>query len=832
MKPATVGRTSRRPFARQAAAKPLYLALLLCAALLLSGCVTLHDPETSQVNRGEVAAVLQDGETAVQTFTARRANLANIQVWLRPAGEVTGGSVTFTLYRSLPGGGLEAIVQIPIAIEYIARTHSVNLGLPDSTGPAGQGYALEIRPSGTPVELLGRAEEAYAPGELVVNGAAVDADLAFHTSYRYTWRSLLEDLGAILGRLWLALTLALVLWLPGRLLLRVMRPGDELDWGARVAVSLGLSLAVIPVVMTWTTLLGLGWTRTALWAAAGVLLILLLAPAVQQRKVRQALGFVHPLLQRPSLPRSVEWTQIALAAVFLVALMVRMAMVRDLAAPPWVDPVHHGLLVRLIMEAGGFPSSYAPYILIETANYHSGFHSALAAFTWLSGLEIPDSMLLYGQVLNALMVFPVYLFTTLLVNDRRAGVIAALIAGLITPMPAYYTSWGRYTQLGALAILPAAAALLAALREPGAGRWKRLLLAGLVCGGLFLVHYRVIAFLALLLVAWFIVQVTADLVRRRPLRPLLEHAGWILLAAVAAVAFTLPWWPDTVRTLLIPKLAWGEASSPAFGDFSWNYLTSALGDYALALAGLGLIWSLVQGRRFGVMLVIWVGLLFVLANPSALGLPGGGFVNNTSVEITLFMPLAALGGYFLSALLGIWEKLTGDRLRPLYLTAATAAGAAAAVLGAQTLLPILNPVTLLVRQADRPALRWVAENIPAGEPVLINSFSWGYGLYAGLDGGAWIPAAAGRPTLPAPVLYGLGERDYILSTTGAARRAVESGADPDGLYQLMQEEGVRYVFAGAKGGSLSPRRLAESPLFNTLYARDGVWVFETAAPTP
>jgi len=61
---------------------------------------------------------------------------------------------------------------------------------------------------------------------------------------------------------------------------------------------------------------------------------------------------------------------------------------------------------------------------------------------------------------------------------------------------------------------------------------------------------------------------------------------------------------------------------------------------------------------------------------------------------------------------------------------------------------------------------------------------------------------------------------------------VESGADPDGLYQLMQEEGVRYVFAGAKGGSLSPRRLAESPLFNTLYARDGVWVFETAAPTP
>ena len=35
---------------------------------------------------------------------------------------------------------------------------------------------------------------------------------------------------------------------------------------------------------------------------------------------------------------------------------------------------------------------------------------------------------------------------------RIGGLAAALIVGVFTPMPAYYTSWGRYTQLAALLI--------------------------------------------------------------------------------------------------------------------------------------------------------------------------------------------------------------------------------------------------------------------------------------------------------------------------------------------------------------------------------------------
>ena len=154
-----------------------------------------------------------------------------------------------------------------------------------------------------------------------------------------------------------------------------------------------------------------------------------------------------------------------MGAVFISTLAVRLAMARDLSAPPWVDSVHHAMITRLIVELGGFPPTYAPFLNIETANYHPGFHSQLAVFHWLSGMDIATAMLLFGQVLNALTVFAVYLFTTTFTEDRVAGVVAALVAGLFTPMPAYFTSWGRYTELASLVMLPAAMALMKLLLD-------------------------------------------------------------------------------------------------------------------------------------------------------------------------------------------------------------------------------------------------------------------------------------------------------------------------------------------------------------------------------
>jgi hypothetical protein len=694
--------------------------------------------------------------------------------------------------------------------------------------------------------------------------------------YVYGAALLWSDLLGLLRQGWLALPLGLALWLPGRTLLSLTRLDQEWDWGERTAISIGLSLASLPALMTWTTLLGLPWSRPLVWIGAAILvgtggLTVSLISRLRQRPLRL-----------PAAPSFASLTQaapgLALAVIFLGALFLRLAMVRDLSAPPWVDSVHHALITRLILEGGAFPTNYTPFLSPGVVNYHSGFHTGAAVFLWLSNLDLAQGLLLYGQVLNALVVFPVYLFTRLYTHSRAAGVTAALIAAFITPMPAYYTSWGRYTQLAGLLIFPAALALLKTL--PPTWRLqhiphRRLLLAVVACGGLFLTHYRIAAFLGLLLAAELIIEGLAwasarsrDAVRRRrrsappadslpidgptssppPLEsellsllrpsPSTSRApilGWAA-AGVLAILLTLPWWPAAWNEMIGPKLYWGTGTAPAFADFNWAFLTAGLGRFSLALAAVGGIWTLLLRRRWVLSLALWVGLLFLAANLGALGLPGGSFINSTSVAISLFLPLALLGGFGLGWLGQAVSSLlagrfsTAGRMAPWLVF--LAAGAAAMFLGAQALLPILRSDTFLFRAADRPALAWIEENLPQGSTILINSFAWGYGVYAGQDGGYWIGPLTGRPTFPPPVLYGM-DRDpqVIRETSETARQFQEASSDPTALHALLIQNDIAFVYIGARGGKIDPAALDSSPLYERLYHQPPTWVFR-ALPLP
>jgi hypothetical protein len=110
---------------------------------------------------------------------------------------------------------------------------------------------------------------------------------------------------------------------------------------------------------------------------------------------------------------------------------------------------------------------------------------------------------------------------------------------------------------------------------------------------------------------------------------------------------------------------------------------------------------------------------------------------------------------------------------------------------------------------------------------VINPFSWGYGLYAGSDGGYWISPLAGRETLPPPVLYGL-ENDiqHLKQTNQLIQQVMDQSGQPEQLADLLRQHGLHYVYIGAKGGPLSARLLIESPSFQMLYEGDGTWVFK------
>jgi hypothetical protein len=803
--------------------------LLILLSAFLSGCLRLYDPEASQEQNSGAIATIESGQAFEQSFIARRPGLDAIEINLGvPPGTSAPPGLRAEVYPIPEESSPVATVQL--TPQQVSNGNAI-IDLPPQADSAGRGYTLRLITDSGNFQVSGKAEDVYPKGSASVNGQPLQGDAAFRLYYDYDWQALLSDLWNYAAGSWLLIPLAVLLVLPGFLALDLLDLNRYFSGGERLALWVGFSLAAIPVAMTWTTILHLPWSRSALWFTAGLLCAL-------------CFWRLLPKMRKPRLAVSSEG--LALAAVILVTLLVRLIMVRDLSASPWVDSVHHGVITRLILETGGFPPSYAPFIDIDSAQYHAGFHSVLASFQWLTGLELQQAMLLFGQVINALAALAVYLLAVRLSGSRLCGIFAALIAGIFTPMPAYFTSWGRYTHLTGLVILSAAFALLQWVIEraptkpvnskasPSAGeqavkhtylKWAGgIAAAGVTCAGLFLTHYRVVAFLGCLVLAYLLVQAITQVKGKQLLRDL----GVVALVAVLALLLALPRLPATISTLVLPKLAsWTGDGVESFNTFAWTYLTAGLGRYTLVLAGLGLVWAFVRRAWFSLTLVVWVALLFIISNPGRLGLPGGGFINNTSVQISLYIPIAILGGYFVSQLISLLVRIVPARWQPAVYWGAAVAALPLVIIGARTLIPILNPVTFLFRQADLEALHFIQENVPEGETVLVNPFAWGYGLYAGNDGGYWISALADRETMPPPVLYGLqNDRNELRSINRLNQQVIENSANPEALAALMRQAGLHYLYIGAKGGVFSAQLLRESPAFENLFEANGTWLFK------
>ena len=859
-----------RPSITRCKALSKYLALsfiLILLTLLLTGCVTLRDPEASLEYNGDIVATIDSTHSAGQSFVSRRPRLVNVQLYLRKASAESLDSdiLSAALYHSPQDS--QPLVTVPLTYSQITRSFPVTIAFPAQNDPPGQSYYLSLSTKGGPLALYGRAEDANPDGSLFINGEAQALDAAMRTAYDYNLQAMLGDLAANMSDWWLALPLLLLLYAPGRLILEIVdairsrQHNNESflaawDWSERLALTVGLSLAVIPLLMLWTTKVGLQWSRAAVLVGAGLTCLGL--GALIWRRLRKD----RQLRNRDRLPGP-DLYDLTLLAIFGLALAVRLVMVRDLAAPAWVDPIHHTTIVRLIVEQGAYPPSYAPYISAQHSSYHAGFHSLIATFHWLSGLELSRAMLLLGQVFNALSVLAVYLLATSFTKDRQAGLFAALATGFLCSMPAYYASWGRYTQLTGLLVLPVCAALLMRLlsgrafpalilesqttelepseensspatsqaqkvwQTPSITLQMGLQLAAVGClasAGLFMLHYRVAGFWGLLMLAWGLGELIRSLDKQPLWKTIPLAVGWLAAVGLPAVLISLPWWPALLKSLILPGLANTAASQPLKVD--WGLLTPVYGKQIMLLALAGLLIAVLQARWFGPVLALWIGLLFMSSNQGIIPLPGSNFINLTSVEIMFFLPFSVLAGYFASFVIRGIGKFIPDWGRIPYTALLAAGSLAAALAGARLMLPILNPVTILFREADRPAIQWIADNIQADETILINPFLWGYGIYAGQDGGYWITPLAGRKTMPPPILYAYGSPQEVKRVTETSKQVIEHAGDPQALSALLKEQHIRYVYIGRRGGVLSAKSLIQSGLFQTIYSQAGVWLFE------
>ncbi len=628
---------------------------------------------------------------------------------------------------------------------------------------------------------------------------------------------MLYDIGAILvaGLLFLTPGMALLLWL---------LPDLDQDWFGWLSLAAGLSLALLPLSLLWTrTLGGFHWGPLALWLILGMSTLLI----------------AWRLISRPKLLHAVKHTPPGFSLLLIVLILsvvgLRLWTIRGLNIPLWADSYQHTMMAQLIVDNGGLFDSWLPYAPLKSFAYHYGFHTAVAFFHWLTGMDTPRSVLIVGQLLNALAAFTIYPLAVRLTGNRWVGLVAVLTAAILSPMPGFYVNWGRYTQLAGQVILPVALWFSWEMADYPRLDWKRLGLAVLTVAGLALTHYRVILFYAAIIPAWWLVYFVFTK-QRRP--NWLRSLGRLGLLGGLALLIIAPWIANVVSSRLAQQqltiVTQGDKRDLFRTDYSrFRNVQNIIPMQMLAAIGVGFLVSLVRKRTLAIFVGLWVGVLFLLANPDLLHLLGKGIVDNFAVLISLYIPASIMVGYGAVSVAQYARLYWGGAP---WVMGVLVLGAS--LWAARIHMDMVEPANfMLVTPTDERAMAWIRANTPPDAKFLINGFLAYGGLgVMGADAGWWIPLLAGRENTIPPLTY-VSETpfspDYPRQVhTLMALLDASDLSSPTGLATLKEND-ITHIYVGQREGRvgnpgeplLPVETLLAIPYYEPVYHEDRVWIF-------
>ena len=807
------------------------VAVLTCLAAWRVGWPEpLEAMDQRQGRLDEAAPLPKPGLALEQSFVAQHDGLTAIElllvVW--PPEEDQESEPAILTLRILDDGGQQLY-----AASWDASKLNHNDPLRFTFSPiresAGKRYRLRIEgTAANRATVWAYSLDGYPRGELSAGDNLGIGDLRFQTVYRYQLPVAMRDLASTLvENLGLILVLAILLVLPGAALIpRFIAPDGDLATFLGLAVA--GSLALLPLGWLWLGLLGGRIGAPLLCIALGAAALIALFRYRQSRR--------FPRINRETM---------ILAGIVLLALAVRLLAIRDLVLPNWVDSPQHWLISRIMADSGRVPKDYRPWMPVDVYWYHFGFHALAALIGQLVDTSLAKILLVGGQVLNALAPLSVYSGVVLLTGRRRTGLAAAFFVGLLSLFPAYFVTWGRYTQLTGMLILPLIIAV--AYRLFHMRSWKRTigigLWLGMALGGLFLVHARVWVYA----IVWLPVAVLAT----TPSTNRMRSAGVLLIVVCLAVALSMPWWVQVGRHLLLPMMSVIDVRGDP-GDYNaipWDYVTFGWERVWLVMAGMGLAWALLQlvSRRAGqgrttfcnsqhiitnaegaipvALLGGWVIFLFLLINANRIGAPTFGLVNNNTLFISLYLPVGILLGWLVDG----WYQLAVGRAATRIAAQAVLAAAAVwcGLYGVRQQVGVVNPETVLVRPDDIEVLEWAAHHLPADSLVAVNAWLWlEPENWAGSDAGYWFLPLAGRQSTMPPIGYSL-DVDYRNRVNGFNQQLTKIESwDDSGTLALLQERGVTHLFIGERGGEMRPEELITSPFLELLHSNGAAWVFK------
>jgi hypothetical protein len=843
----------------------LWLIFSLCLTILLSACST-----SSALLPANNSQVISAGSSFGQSFTAQNPGLAGVAVMLAPSQVSGEGNLTFQLQGNTPSP--EVIARATLPLSEISHQQYYRFDFPAQKDSLRKDYFLNIKLEGSgQVHFYTAEANSYIDGALYINNNPQEAQLAFRLEYKRT--AYLLGLIPLFAQWIVAILIGILIFiLPGWGLFSLLWTGwDNIIWTAKIGLSAGLSLALYPLLLLWTNLAGLHLGAYYAWLPPIVGIIALLWR--NRSNLIDLTRKIHPnhwLLGKKFLP-PVEILLADLLFLFVVGLIIvsRFWAIRSLDVPLFGDSYQHSMMAQLIVDHGGLFNSWEPYADLTTFTYHFGFHSLVAVYHWISGLNVEKSVLWTGQLINILAIIGLYPLAWKITKNRWAGVIAMLVAGLLSPMPMSYVNWGRYTQLAGQVILPTAIWISWSLLEKAVSSasditrrqkyfsWRylfnsaggNLALAWFIFAGMALTHYRVLILLILFLPAFIIMDFNLKTITNQ-----IARVVWIGIGG--AVLFA-PWFIRVFGGNILNIFAYQLTTLPASrispGDYfeSIGNLSTYLPVYIWILFLLSSFLGLWKRKRIIAIFLLWWLFVLVITNPDWIGLPGAGAITNFTILIAFYFPVSIIIGSVVEWLPGINRppQKSGNTLNLPTINSYLSFGFITLIIlvmaawGLRLRLRDINIQTYaLVTRPDMRAMTWIQENTPVDSRFAINSFAaFNNSAIVGSDAGWWIPLLAYRKTTVPPLTY-TAERglsaDYTQQVHAFYDVIKDNGINSLITLKLFQSDNVNYIYIGQRHGSinnpgtalLDPDIISKNQNYQVVYHQDLVWIFKIEPP--
>jgi hypothetical protein len=666
----------------------------------------------------------------------------------------------------------------------------------------------------------------YSDGEPVQN--QLDFSLLYQPMFLI--RGLFSEITIWMG--WLLLAI-LAFILPGWVILNQLWGKNTLGVFVKTALSAGISLAIYPLLLLWTDLVGV---HLGVWNAVFPLLVGVFYLFYRVLRYRRELpAWVNRL--RNSIRGDRFWFYAAFVLVLGGIIFSRFWAIRAIELPLWGDSVQHATITQLILDQGGLFTSWEPYAPYQTLTVQYGFAALSAVFAWLTGYSGAYAALVTGQILNILAIVCLYPLSVKVAGGKPwAGLVAMLVAGVLSPMPAFYVNWGRYAQLAGQAVLPVAVWLiwesLDGLKNTG---WKQVLLIGTVLAGMALSYYRMVLYFGFFALAILLVYAISKW--RLHLDTWKQFVLKMTPVILIAFVWLLPWVLRVSGSILAQSLETGLTRATPVeiirDDYrGWLRIGESMPTYLLLLGGLSLLVGLIKRNWALGIVALWAVFLAGFKALQLVNFPAANMMQSFAVIIALYIPISLGLGWF-SVYLA--DLIPSTSKKSLLLFLVTLLALAPGVNQARKI--VSEPAFAMAKHPDIVAMQWIRQNTPPDALFLVEGFTIYWGTAAvGADGGWYIPLLTGRANTMPPqyALWAEAPRTpgYSAEVVALVTLLEQAPLDsPEALAALCDWQ-ITHVYVGQDHGMVHDlgRQLyaldeLQNEYFTRLYARDRVRIF-------